>query len=503
MRIELSVEVAFCPERKLLIIESVTLDTEMNRESRCIALCQITPTAGDVKGNASKTIQWMERAANAGAELALFGEMLLSDYDLEGFQALSEQKDGPSAAAIANAAKKFGIAVIYGYSEVEDEHYYNSLMFIDSSGKRIANYRKVHLWPATESQYTAGDALTVVDWDGALKVGLGVCVDVCMAEYVQAMVTTGGAQLVVIANALVGGRTYENTPRTIVPARAFENRCYIAYVCLAGKKYHGASRVCSPSAECIVSASSSDENMLMANIPLNTHQGVPFHYLPLRRPELYSLSSVDYDVEIPWGRNRSDDVQHFFSNRACYYDSQMTMVYNGPGIAAHALASLVVNKDAKVLDVAAGTGLVGKALADEGFTNLHALDRNDAMLECLAKKKVYSKIIMGSFEDEAKNISSGSFHTCTCVGAFMTSGFMDPAITVVELVRLVEIGGYVLLLWNKTELDYPQCQSTKKSLESVIEKVVHSGECKRVTFERVQSYLKKCEGMLCILKKII
>ena len=257
------------------------------RESRLIALCQMTPTPRDVKDNVSKMIRWMERAANAGADLALFGEMILSDYDLEDFRALSERQDGPSATAIANAARKNGIAVIYGYSEVDGDRYYNSLMFIDSEGKRLANYRKVHLWP-TEHRYTAGDALTVVDWDGVLKVGLGVCVDVCMAEYVQAMVNNGGAQLVVVANALVEGRTYQKTSQILVPARAFENRCYVAYVCLAGEKYFGASRVCDPFGECIVSAGSSDENLLMAAIPLNTHKGVPFHYLPLRRPELYS-----------------------------------------------------------------------------------------------------------------------------------------------------------------------------------------------------------------------
>lgn len=473
----------------------------IGQESRLIALCQMAPAPRDIKYNVSKMIGWMERAAIAGADLALFGEMILSDYDLEDFRDLSEPQDGPSATAIAKAARKIGIAVIYGYSEVEDDRYYNSLMFIDRNGKRLANYRKVHIWP-TENQYTAGDALTVVDWDGVLKVGLGVCVDVCMSEYVQAMVITGGAQLVVIANALVEGRTYEKTSQVIVPARAFENRCYIAYVCLAGQKYLGASKVCSPSAESIVSTSSSDENMLMADIPLNTHKGVPFHYLPLRRPELYGNGAMEYGVEIPWKREHTESVQQFFKHRACYYDNQMANVYSAPRIAASVLASLVAEKNASVLDVAAGTGLVGKALHEQGFTNLVALDRSEAMLECLAKKTVYSRTILGTFEEEARKIPSESYHVCTCVGAFLTAGFLDPVVSVEEMTRLVEIGGYVLLLWNETELNHEQCLSTKKSLEGVIDKVLQSKQYECIRHAPVPNYLENCQGRICVLKKI-
>lgn len=479
-------------------------DMETNgvaKESRRIALCQMEPTPGNVEENVSKVIHWMERAAGAGADLALFGEMVLSDYNLKDFRALSERQDGPAATAIASAARRIGIAVIYGYSEVEDGHYYNSLLFIDSSGRRLANYRKVHIWP-TEQQFTQGDTLTVVDWDGILKVGLGVCVDVCMAEYVQAMVTTGGAQLVVVANALVEGRTYEKTSQVLVPARAFENRCYIAYVCLAGQKYLGASRVCNPFAECVVSANSSDENLLLTDIPLDTHKGVPFHYLPLRRPELYTSGAVEYEVEIPWGREHSDSVQQFFKHRACYYDSQMSKVYTAPGIAASTLANFVRERNVSVLDVAAGTGLVGKALFEQGFTNLVALDRNEAMLKCLSKKTVYSRTILGTFEEEARKIPSGSFHVCTCVGAFLTAGFLDPVISVEEMVRIVEIGGFVILLWNETELGHQQCQVTKKGLESVINRVVHNRQCECVRQVRVPNYLDECQGMLCVLKKI-
>ena len=92
------------------------------------------------------------------------------------------------------------------------------------------------------------------------------------------MVKNGGAQLLVIATALGSGPDCEKSPLVLVPARALENRCYIAYVGLAGERYLGMSRVCSPLAQCLVSAKTKEETLLIATIPMNTFEGVPFHY---------------------------------------------------------------------------------------------------------------------------------------------------------------------------------------------------------------------------------
>ena len=322
-----------------------------------------------------------------------------------------------------------------------------------------------------------------------------------MADYVATMVKNGGAQLLVIATALGSGPDCEKSPLVLVPARALENRCYIAYIGLAGERYLGMSRVCSPLAECLVSAKTKEETLLMATIPMNTFEGVPFHYYSFCRPELYN-TVVAYETEVPWKRETAEDVQQFFKHRARYYDHQMEGVYNGPRVAARALADLVVEKDREILDVAAGTGLVGKALSNEGFTNIVALDRSEDMLELLSQKNIYARKIVGSFEEEAKKLCSESFHVSICVGGFLTMGFLDPVITIEEMIRLVEIGGLVLLLWNSVELEQPQCEATKESLQNVLDKVVKNGQCESVQQVIVPNYLEECQGILCIMKKV-
>ena len=98
-------------------------------------------------------------------------------------------------------------------------------------------------------------------------------------------------------------------------------------------------------------------------------------------------------------------------------------------------------------------------------------------------------------------LPSGSFDSCVCVGAFLTSGFLNPEITIEEMVRLVKKDGVVLLLWNATELLQPQCQAVNDSLKDTLENMVKSGLCKRVQEVHVPNYLKDCEGALCILQK--
>src|SRR3954469_4530705 len=48
-----------------------------------VALAQVNPTVGDIDGNARIVLDWSRRAADAGAHLVLFPEMMLTGYPPE------------------------------------------------------------------------------------------------------------------------------------------------------------------------------------------------------------------------------------------------------------------------------------------------------------------------------------------------------------------------------------------------------------------------------------
>ena len=240
-----------------------------------IALCQICPVIGDIETNKLKIIHWMKKASLAGADLALFGELALTGCELENLHQVSETEDGPTAEQIARAAKELGKAVIYGYSEVKNNNnFFDSVMFIDKHGTRLANYRKVHNWQIAPMEYASGDAVTVVDWEN-LRVGIGE--DVCFPEFFRAMVQNGGDQFVAISAARSHTSPALCPANVFLPARALENRCYIAHADLAGEKFLGMTKLFNPLGEYNESSEAKTESMLLAEVPLYTYQDVPFH----------------------------------------------------------------------------------------------------------------------------------------------------------------------------------------------------------------------------------
>ena len=48
-----------------------------------LALCQMNATVGDIAGNAALVRSWTRQAADAGAQLVLFPEMMLTGYPVE------------------------------------------------------------------------------------------------------------------------------------------------------------------------------------------------------------------------------------------------------------------------------------------------------------------------------------------------------------------------------------------------------------------------------------
>jgi len=100
-----------------------------------------------------------------------------------------------------------------------------------------------------------------------------------------------------------------------------------------------------------------------------------------------------------------------------------------------------VSKDARVLDAGAGTGLVGKLLAAQGYNNLVAMDLSRGMLEEARKKNAYREfyqMVMG----EPLDYATDSFDAVISVGV-LTVGHA-PASSFDELIRITRPGGYIV-----------------------------------------------------------
>ncbi|NEO80256.1 beta-eliminating lyase-related protein [Moorena sp. SIO4G3] len=89
-----------------------------------------------------------------------------------------------------------------------------------------------------------------------------------------------------------------------------------------------------------------------------------------------------------------------------------------PANIARTLSKLLPNKDATILDAGAGTGLVGQALAQQGYTNLTAADLSEKMLAIAKERQVYKALHQCNLEDSQIFSNLANFDAIIAAGVF-------------------------------------------------------------------------------------
>ena len=219
---------------------------------------------------------------------------------------------------MAAAARRHGLAIACPYPEratvAGKERFYDAIALFGAHGQLLRNYRKTHLWGPDERRCWSpgyehpeeGPALTVQRVNG-LPLGLLNCYEAEFPELTRRLALEG-ARLVLIPTAADawavlsdGQRTeqpYPDVSRTLLPAHAFENDCFIAYANRCGEErvanrvmaaYLGNSVIVGPHGDLLVAATAEPTLLLADCLPGEygpTHPAGS-RYLHDRRPELY------------------------------------------------------------------------------------------------------------------------------------------------------------------------------------------------------------------------
>lgn len=271
----------------------MTESTEPTIDKLRIALAQVTPCPGDLVANLETAEEQAQLAADHGADLLIFPEMLLSGYAVgrTRLEELAEYDDGPSSRHIAELAQTYRLGIIYGYPEkTAEQELFNSVNFLDAAGQLLLKYRKLHFFGEVDhAQFDRSSALpTTVSWQG-WSVSLAICYDVEFPELVRSA-ALAGADLLCVPTANM--TDYDHVPDLLVPARAVENQIYIAYANYVGSdqkfQYGGRSVVVGPGGEALAQAGREPE-LLTADLRrdqlLASREANP--YLNDRRDDLF------------------------------------------------------------------------------------------------------------------------------------------------------------------------------------------------------------------------
>ncbi|MEV6306837.1 NAD+ synthase [Actinoplanes sp. NPDC051861] len=262
-----------------------------------IALAQVNSTVGDIPGNAATVRRWSREAADAGAHLVAFPEMMLTGYPIEdlvfrnSFVEASRQALRTLAADLA--ADGLGeLAVVVGYvdadgppaisSDAEPGTGRRDASALLHRGEVAATYYKHHLpnyGVFDEDRYfEPGDTLTVVRL-GDVDVALTVCEDIWQAGGPFTAARRAGVGLVVNINASPYELNKDDVRLRLVKRRAVEAGAAVAFVNMIGGQdelvFDGDSMIVSAEGELLARTGQFTSELLVHDLDLPVADASP------------------------------------------------------------------------------------------------------------------------------------------------------------------------------------------------------------------------------------
>ena len=236
-----------------------------------LALAQINPTVGDLGGNTSKVLDYIERAKTLGADLVAFPELAIPGYPPEDllFKPQFIQDNVARMRQVAEASK--GITVVVGFVDADSDIHNAAAVAYD--GRLVGVYHKMYLpnyGVFDEERYFKAGSECPVYVIGGTSVGVNVCEDIWHAIGPTVVQRTSGAEVIVNINGSPFHAGKSGFREKMLATRAADNELFVAYVNMVGGQdelvFDGASMVLDPTGEVVARGSQFEEELIVADL---------------------------------------------------------------------------------------------------------------------------------------------------------------------------------------------------------------------------------------------
>ena len=259
-----------------------------------IGLAQVNATVGDLTGNSDKVIEWTMRAAEQGARIVVFPEMMLTGYPVEDL-ALRKSFVDASIGAMHGLARDLategldGVAVVIGYLDRragEQQRVgvpagapldaaavlHGGSVAITSAKHHLPNYGVFDEF----RYFLPGNTLPVfrlTAHDGEqVDVAVAICEDLWQDGGPVAVTRQAGASLLVVPNASPYERNKDDVRLALCQRRAREAGTVLAYANMVGGQdelvFDGDSIIVAPDGEVLARGPQFEEAMVLADLDL-------------------------------------------------------------------------------------------------------------------------------------------------------------------------------------------------------------------------------------------
>lgn len=260
----------------------------MTTDGYRISLISMASRCGGAEENLDHICQYIHRAGRDGAQLAVFPELALTGYCLRHAWETALPLSHPYVEVLRRTALDCGVTVLVGMAERSEKAIRITQLVCGADGT-LDIYHKTHLGMREKQVFSPGSALPV--FGKTMPFGILICYDMHFPE-AAATLRAGGAKLIISPHASpVKAGSREAVWARYMPARAYDNRVYVACCNACGKngcgtEFSGGLALYSPDGCIMDSDFYGREGLLTGSIaPVTFKSGsdFPIH----RRPELY------------------------------------------------------------------------------------------------------------------------------------------------------------------------------------------------------------------------
>ena len=236
-----------------------------------IALAQTNPTVGDLDGNTSRIIDYIDRARDLGADLVAFPELAIPGYPPEDllFKPQFIQDNIRKIRQVASASRD--IAVVVGFADANSYVYNAAAVLYD--GEVVGKYHKIYLPNYgvfdEERYFQAGSECPVFSIAGT-PVGVNICEDIWFAVGPTVVQRAAGAEVIVNISASPFHAGKRRTRERMLSVRAADNELFVAYVNMVGGQdelvFDGGSIIHDPLGEEVARGRQFEEDLVVADL---------------------------------------------------------------------------------------------------------------------------------------------------------------------------------------------------------------------------------------------
>lgn len=253
-----------------------------DRKIKIAALQEKALPRSTVQEKLARTLELIQKASDAGAQIILGGELCTTDYDRcygkkdVGLFAEAETIPGPCTDAVGELTKKYGNYVIFPmFEKAAPGLYYNSAATIGPEGTVVSNYRKTQVAgvQALEKMYfRAGQDFKVLEtkFHPNAKFGTIICHDRRYPETSRILAMLGAEMM--FCPTAAPGYAHGVHWHIVNTARAVDNGMFCIYSNRIGQegdnKYFGESMIIDPHGKVIANGGDAVNTFVMAECDL-------------------------------------------------------------------------------------------------------------------------------------------------------------------------------------------------------------------------------------------